>query len=93
MAETFREKEAQRPAERLMPTIRREERELHSPIDAMGRAARNIRIPNEETRGGDERAVARADFDMRIARNVSELRLEGSTPLHARLLRILEGLV
>jgi len=93
MAETFREKEAQRPAERLLPAIRREEGELHSALDSIGRSARHLRIPNESTRPGQEKAIARADFDMRVARNVSELRLEGSAPLHERLLRMLQGII
>lgn len=92
MAERFREREAVKPPERLLPSIRREERQLHSPIDAMGRSAIHLRIPAETTRPGQGGAVARADLDMRIARNVSELRLEGSTPLHARFLRMLESL-
>jgi hypothetical protein len=92
MAERFREREAEKPPERLLPSIRREERQLHSPIDVMGRSAIHLRIPAETTRPGNGRAVARADLDMRIARNVSELRLEGSTPLHARFLRMLESL-
>ncbi len=92
MAERFREREAERPRERLLPSIRREERQLHSPIDMMGRCAAHLRIPAELTRQGSARAVSRADQDMRIARNVSDLRLEGSTPLHARFLRMLESL-
>jgi hypothetical protein len=92
MAETFREREAPKPAQNLLPSIRREERELHGPIDALGRGALHIRIPAQITRPGNERAVARADLDMRVARNVSELRLEGSTPLHARFLRMLESI-
>jgi len=92
MAETFREREAPKPAQKMLPSIRREERELHGPLDALGRGALHIRIPAQITRPGDERAVSRADLDMRIARNVSELRLEGSTPLHARFLRMLEGI-
>jgi len=92
MAETFREREAPKPAQKMLPSIRREERELHGPLDALGRGALHIRIPAQITRPGDERAVSRADLDMRIARNVSELRLEGSTPLHARFLRMLESI-
>ncbi len=92
MAETFREREAPKPAQKMLPSIRREERELHGPLDALGRGALHLRIPAQLTRPGDERAVSRADLDMRIARNVSELRLEGSTPLHARFLRMLEGI-
>ena len=92
MAETFREREAPKPAQKMLPSIRREERELHGPLDALGRGALHIRIPAQITRPGDERAVSRADLDMRIARNVSELRFEGSTPLHARFLRMLESI-
>jgi hypothetical protein len=94
MAETFREREAPKPAQaqKLLPSIRREEHELHGPIDSLGRVAVNLRIPAESTRPGNERAVARADIDMFVARNVSELRFEGSTPLHARFLRMLESI-
>lgn len=97
MAETFRERETeaqrpiQKPVQSHLPTIRREERELHGPLDALGRGALHIRIPAQVTRPGNERAISRADLDMRIARNVSSLRLEGSTPLYARFLRLLES--
>ncbi|MCI0503867.1 hypothetical protein L0Y65_04095 [Candidatus Micrarchaeota archaeon] len=92
MAETFREREAPKAQERVLPAIRREEREQHTPIDVLGRSAVHMRTPAQLTRPGAERAVARADFDMRVARNVSELRLEGSTPLPERFLKMLEGL-
>jgi hypothetical protein len=92
MAETFREKEAVKPPERVMPTIRRDEREQHTPIDVLGRSALHMRTPAELTRPGGERALARADLDMRLARNVSLLRMEGSTPLPERFLKMLEGL-
>ncbi|MFN7991688.1 MAG: hypothetical protein U0R44_06030 [Candidatus Micrarchaeia archaeon] len=92
MVETFKEKAREQPVEtRQLPAIQREQREFHSPLDSLGRIARNLRIPSEQTRPGSERAVARSDQDMRIARNVSALRLEGSTPLHARFLRMLES--
>jgi hypothetical protein len=92
MVETFREREAPKRAVVTLPAIRREERELYPPIDALGRGATHIRIPHELTRPGNAKAVSRADLDMRIARNVSELRFEGSTPLPERFLRLLEGL-
>ena len=92
MAEIFREREAPKPQERALPSIRREEREHHTAIDVLGRSAAHMRTPVELTRPGGERAVARADFDMRVARNVSDLRLEGSTPMSSRFLKMLEGL-
>lgn len=98
MVETFRERETgtqtpvQRPVQSHLPTIRREERELHGPLDALGRSAIHLRIPAQVTRPGNERAISRADLDMRIARNISSLRLEGSTPLYARFLRLLESI-
>ncbi|MFH0884174.1 MAG: hypothetical protein V1861_00505 [Candidatus Micrarchaeota archaeon] len=92
MVESFREREAPKIAPQHLPSIRREERELHGPLDALGRGALHLRIPAQITRPGTERAVARADLDMRVARNVSELRFEGSTPLDARFLRMLESI-
>lgn len=93
MAETFRQRETAKPPEtRLVPTIRRERRELHGPLDTLSRGAVNLRIPSEQTRPGGAKAVARSDMDMRIVRNVSGLRLEGSTPLHARFQRLIESI-
>jgi len=92
MAETILRKEEQKAVDVRLPTIRRGERELHSPIDSMGRGAVHFRTPAELTRPGAERALARADFDMRVARNVSELRLAGSTPLPERFRRILDSI-
>ncbi|MEW6723083.1 MAG: hypothetical protein AB1324_07505 [Candidatus Micrarchaeota archaeon] len=89
-------KEIERPAEavkpREMPAISREQREFHTPLDTLGRSAMHMRTPNESARQGGPRAVSRADLDMRVARNVSALRLEGSTPVHERLLRMLESI-
>jgi hypothetical protein len=90
MAEVLREKE--RAPERVLPTIQREQREFHSPLDTIGRGATHLRTPIESTRRGNARAVAKSDLDMQIAKNVSALRLEGSTPLHARFVRLLEFL-
>ena len=95
MAQAFGEKEAARPpekSERILPAIRREEREQHSPIEILSRSAAHMRITSETARVGTERAVAKADLDMRVARNVSALRLEGSTPLASRFLMMLEKL-
>lgn len=91
MAEAFREKERVRAPERTLPTIQREQRELHSPLEALGRGAAHLRIPAESTRRGGPRAVAKSDLDMTIARNVSALRLDGSTPLHSRFMRLIES--
>ena len=92
MAGTFLKREEKKPAESLLPSIRREGRELHSPIDAIGRSAAHMRIPAEQTRSGNGKAVARADFDMRVARNVSVLRMDGSTPLPERFIRMLDAI-
>jgi hypothetical protein len=93
MAEAFREKERARGPERVLPSIQREQRDFHSPLDVIGRSAAHLRIPAESTRRGNERAIARSDLDMRIARNVSALRLEGSAPLPARFMRLLESML
>jgi hypothetical protein len=92
MAETFREREAEKPPQRVLPAIARETREIHSPLDTLGRVARNMRIPLEQTLSGGARAVARTDFDMRVLRNLSPLRLEGSVPLPSRFMRMLESI-
>lgn len=92
MAEILRERAPVRPVESRLPSIRREERELHSPIDALGRSAVHLRTPHEAVRQGGATAIARASLDMRVARNVSDLRLEGSTPMGERFLRLLQSL-
>ncbi len=93
MAETFKEREAPKPPEtRLAPTIQREQRETHGPLDTLSRSARNMRIPAEQTRPGGPNAVAKTDMDVQVARNVSALRLEGSSPLPARFQRMLESM-
>lgn len=90
MAETFRERE-QKPQERLLPSIAREQREFHSPLDSLSRINVHLRITSEGTRRGDS-GVQRSDLDMRIARNAHELRLEGAEPLHSRFARLVESL-
>ena len=93
MAEVLREREVTRPPEqRTLPTIQRESRDLHTPLDSLGRISQNLRIPYEQTRAGEERAIAHADFDMRLARNISDLKLTHSTPLDGRFLRLLESM-
>ncbi len=93
MAETFKEKEAQKPPEaRLAPTIHREQAELHGPLDTLSRSARMMRVPSEQTRSGGPNAVARTDKEAAVARNVSELRLEGGSALPARFQRMLESM-
>ncbi|HSB47590.1 MAG TPA: hypothetical protein VLD37_06260 [Candidatus Bilamarchaeum sp.] len=93
MAEAFRERERAKPPERVLPSIAREQREVHGPLDVIGRSAAHLRIPAESTRPGGAKAVAKSDLDMRIARNVSTLRLEGSEPLHSRFMRLLDSLL
>jgi hypothetical protein len=93
MAETFRQRETAKPPEtRLAPTIQKEQRELHGPLDVLARGAENLRVPYEQTRQGGPKAVARSDMDMTVARNVSGLRLDGSAPLHARFQRLIESI-
>jgi hypothetical protein len=92
MVQAFGEREAVKPPEKVLPAIRREEREHYAPIETLGRCATHLRIESEQTKAGNARAVAKADLSMRVARNVSELRLEGSTPLGSRFLNMLEKL-
>lgn len=89
MAEKLREQPIE---QKIVPTIRREQREIHSPLDTLGRSSENLRIPAEQTRPGGPRAIAKSDRDMVVAKNVSELRLEGSSPIQERFLRLLESL-
>ncbi len=90
MAETFKEKEAPKAAERLLPTIKREQAEVYAPLDTLARCAGHLRLASESARLGNSKAVIKADTDMRIARNVSALRLEGSTPVAERFLRLFD---
>ncbi|NYZ74102.1 hypothetical protein H0O00_03090 [Candidatus Micrarchaeota archaeon] len=91
MAETFKEKEV--PKERVLPSVSRARgEEFHSPIDTIGRSASHIRLTSESARLGGARAVIRADQDMAIAKNVSDLKLEGSTSLSERLQNMLASL-
>ncbi len=92
MAETFREREMQRRPQAQLPAIRREEREPHTVLDALGRSADHLRTPAEMTRPGGAEAVYRAGMRMRIARNVSDMRLEGSTPISERFMRLLDAI-
>lgn len=89
MAETFRER-AEKPQERVLPSIAREQRELHSPLDSLSRSAVHLRLPAESARRGGS-AVRKSDLDMRVARNAHELRLEGSEPIAQRFSRLLEA--
>jgi hypothetical protein len=91
MAEAFREKERLVSSERTLPLIQKEQN-LHSPLDSLGRSAVHLRTPAESTRIGGPKAISKTDLDMRITRNVSSLRLEGSTPLHERLIKLLESM-
>ena len=90
MAEIFREREQAKPQERLLPSIQREQREFHSPLDSLSRVSIHLRIPAETTRRGSS-GIQKTDLDMRIARNSHALRMEGSTPLHERFLRMIEA--
>jgi hypothetical protein len=92
MVEIRKEMETPAPVRRQLPTIQRDGMEFHTPIDTLSRSATHLRTPAENTRQGGSRAMARSDFDMRVARNVSEMRLEGSTPLHERFLRLLSSI-
>jgi len=88
MAGMFKEKET--PKERLLPSVSRAE-EFHGPIDSLGRSASHIRLTGESTHAGGA-AVIKADRDMAIARNVSALKLEGSTPVRERFKQLLNAL-
>jgi len=96
MGDTLREKEAEKTAEKRLPQIKRATEEIHTPIDSLGRCADHMRTPSENTRLGDANAPLKAsalsDFDLFIAKNVSGLRLEGSTSLHERFLKMLDGI-
>jgi len=85
--ETFREVEAVRPPERgMLPRVQREEA-LHHPIEALGRAAANLRLSAEST----HRDCAHADLACRITRNVDALGREGTPPLPASFMRMLQA--
>jgi hypothetical protein len=71
----------------VMPAIRREQPELHSPIDMLSRVATNLRIPSEGTYSN----MGEAGLMSRIAANVQSFMQEGSVPLHTRFARMLES--
>jgi len=71
----------------LMPSIRREQPELHSPIDALSRGAEHIRVIP-----GTHHDVQQAERILRIRANVEQFLREGTTPLHTRFARLLESL-
>ncbi len=95
MAEIFKKESLkdEAPKERLLPSVSRARgEELHSPIDTLGRTASHIRLTSESTLSGGARAMARADSNMAIAKNVSDLRLEGSAPVRERFRQLLNAL-
>lgn len=69
----------------VLPTIRREQHELHSALDALGRGAAHIHTPPE----GTYRNVEEAGRVTRIVANVQSFLQEGSAPLYTRFLRML----
>ena len=90
MAQTFKEKEA--VAGSLLPSISKTRgEELHGSIDTLAASAANIRLTSEYAALG-QKAMARADLSMQIARNVSGLRFEGSTPVRERFKYMLTAL-
>jgi len=89
MAGMFKEKET--PKERLLPSVSRAE-EFCSPIDTLAIGAVHSRLRSESTYVGSARAAAKADSNMAIARNVSALKLEGSTPVRERFRQLLNAL-
>jgi hypothetical protein len=90
MAQTFKEKEA--VVRSLLPSMSKTMgEELHGSIDTLATSAANSRLTGEYAALGPK-AVARADLNMRIARNVSDLRLEGSTPVRERFTGMLTAL-
>lgn len=89
MAEIFAEKERKKRTPSLLPTIKRSQA-VHMPLAVMAIAARNMRIPAEQTQIGPG-AVAATDFNMRVADNVAKLRTthaEVSSRLGAMLERL-----
>lgn len=87
--ETFRERPSERPqVETRAPTPVPAERQMHSSIDVLSISASNLRITSEST----YRSPSEAELASRIARNVSELRLEGSAPLVTRLSQLVRTL-
>ena len=83
MAETFREGK-----KTILPHIVQDPKQIHTEIDVLDRAAGNLRITAESTHG-DSRT---ADFSLRVARNIDQLRLVGSPPIHERFANLLASL-
>lgn len=88
MAGILIENEAEKQKGRVLPTIRRQEPELHTPLYAMVRAADNMHLQTE----ANYTSVAAADRGMQTARNVQELRLDASRPLSERFAGLLQAL-
>jgi hypothetical protein len=84
MSETFAEKE--RKVQAVLPTIKREEAEFHSALDALGNCAASLRSAHSE---GTYSSVAAADQVTHTAANVQSFLQEGSVPLHTRFARLL----
>jgi hypothetical protein len=90
MAKMFKEKETGET--RLLPSVSRTRAELHGPLDSLGVGASHLRLTGESTRMGGARAIARAAEDMAVARNISNLRLEGSVSVRERFQALLTAL-
>ena len=76
MTEVQKEQEIQTKTPRVLPTIQRMQEQTHSSLFVLSRASANIRTLAEQTRIGEQSAVARAADAMVIAQNVSALRLD-----------------
>ncbi len=93
MSATFAEKKdaeispVEKAPELASQVIKRGSAELHTPIDALGTCSMNMRIPSE----GTYHSVMTADFKMRVAANVQQFMLEGTTPLPERFVKMLQS--
>jgi hypothetical protein len=94
MAAKFAEKDVavvspvEKAPELASQVIKRGPVEFHSPIDALGEASKNLRIPSE----GTYHSVGMADSKARIAMNAQPLVMEGTAPLHERFVKMLQSI-
>lgn len=87
VGETFKERppeERAAPVRVPLPVAR----EMHTPIDVLSRSVAHLRTHSEAT----YRDTGEADFRLSVAKNIQELRLEGSAPLSSRFARLLDAL-
>jgi hypothetical protein len=92
MSETFREKGAKKEEEKpVLKITPQQDLQMHPPLNTLYAAAKHARAQHENTLIGGAKAVASADFDMRVARNFSDLRTDIQS-LSGRFLAMLERL-